>query len=206
MSVSPSGKNSEAIEGLIRQGEQLMEEQAEPEVLDAGLIVAAQKVEHYEIAGYGTVRTYAELLGKGEIAKTLQLTLKGQVACGVGCLPLCYAAVNAVLQLAIGLTTTALLTATLLAALAPLTVTLAVIFCLVADRRQDSDRLRDSVHLPVGDPTTFAQVVSHITHVCSPRFLQEGSLPSRFGSLGLSSCTIDDAAGREQVWKRRLPT
>ena len=57
-----------------------MEEEAKPEVLDAGLIAAAQKVEHYEIAGYGTVRTYAELLGQGEIAKTLQLTLKEEKA------------------------------------------------------------------------------------------------------------------------------
>ena len=75
MGVSPSGKTNEAIEGLIRQGEALMDEEVEPEVLDAGLIATAQKVEHYEIAGYGTVRTYAELLGRDEIARTLQLTL-----------------------------------------------------------------------------------------------------------------------------------
>ena len=80
MSLSPSGNDSEAVAGLIRQGEELIEEGAEPEVLDASLIAAAQKIEHYEIEGYGTVRTYAELLGKGEIAKTLQLTLKEEKA------------------------------------------------------------------------------------------------------------------------------
>ncbi len=52
-----------------------MEEDAEPEVLDAGLIGAAQKVEHYEIAGYGTVRTYAEMLGNDQAARLLQQTL-----------------------------------------------------------------------------------------------------------------------------------
>ncbi len=63
------------MEGLIEEGEELMEEDAEPEVMDAGLIGAAQKVEHYEIAGYGTVRTYAQLLGNEEVASLLQQTL-----------------------------------------------------------------------------------------------------------------------------------
>lgn len=52
-----------------------MEEDAESEVMDAGLIGAAQKVEHYEIAGYGTVRTYAQMLGNEEAARLLQQTL-----------------------------------------------------------------------------------------------------------------------------------
>ena len=52
-----------------------MEEDAEPDVLDAGLIAAAQRVEHYEMAGYGTVRTYAKLLGEDQAAKLLQQTL-----------------------------------------------------------------------------------------------------------------------------------
>jgi ferritin-like metal-binding protein YciE len=52
-----------------------MEEDAEPEVMDAGLISAAQRVEHYEIAGYGCVRTYAKLLGNDEAARILQQTL-----------------------------------------------------------------------------------------------------------------------------------
>ena len=72
---SPKGKKCKAMEGLIEEGEELMEEDAEPEVMDAGLIGAAQKVEHYEIAGYGTVRTYAQLLGNEEAASLLQQTL-----------------------------------------------------------------------------------------------------------------------------------
>lgn len=72
---SPKGKKCKAMEGLIEEGKELMEEDAEPEVLDAGLIGAAQKVEHYEIAGYGTVRTYAQMLGNEEAARLLQQTL-----------------------------------------------------------------------------------------------------------------------------------
>lgn len=72
---SPKGKKCKAMEGLIEEGKELMEEDAEPEVMDAGLIGAAQKVEHYEIAGYGTVRTYAQLLGNEEAASLLQQTL-----------------------------------------------------------------------------------------------------------------------------------
>jgi ferritin-like metal-binding protein YciE len=63
------------MEGLIEEGKEIMEEDAEPEVLDAGLIGAAQKVEHYEIAGYGTARTYAEMLGNNAAARLLQQTL-----------------------------------------------------------------------------------------------------------------------------------
>lgn len=69
------GKKCRAMEGLIEEGAELMKEKADPEVMDAGLIAAAQKVEHYEIASYGTVRTYAELLGQGKIAQMLQQTL-----------------------------------------------------------------------------------------------------------------------------------
>jgi len=72
---SPKGKKCLAMEGLIGEGKELMEEDAEPEVMDAGLIGASQKIEHYEIAGYGTVRTYAKLLGNDEAAKLLQKTL-----------------------------------------------------------------------------------------------------------------------------------
>lgn len=75
LGVSPRGKKCVGMEGLIEEGKELMEEDAEPEVLDAGLISAAQKVEHYEIAGYGTARTYAELLGYDNAAKLLQETL-----------------------------------------------------------------------------------------------------------------------------------
>jgi len=69
------GKKCRAMEGLIEEGAELMKENADPEVMDAGLIAAAQKVEHYEIASYGTVRTYAQLLGQGKIAQMLQQTL-----------------------------------------------------------------------------------------------------------------------------------
>src|ERR1700751_1610620 len=63
------------MEGVIADGKEWMEEDAEPEELDAGLIAAAQHVEHYEIAGYGCVRTYAELLGENQAAALLEKTL-----------------------------------------------------------------------------------------------------------------------------------
>jgi ferritin-like metal-binding protein YciE len=72
---SPKGKTCKGMEGLIKEGEELMQEDAEPEILDAGLISAAQRVEHYEIAGYGTVRTYAKMLNETEAARLLQQTL-----------------------------------------------------------------------------------------------------------------------------------
>jgi ferritin-like metal-binding protein YciE len=72
---SPKGKKCKGMEGLLTEGKELMEEDAEPEVLDAGLIAAAQHVEHYEIAGYGCVRTYAELLDDNNAVKLLQQTL-----------------------------------------------------------------------------------------------------------------------------------
>ncbi|HEV8605139.1 MAG TPA: ferritin-like domain-containing protein [Tepidisphaeraceae bacterium] len=72
---SPKGKKCKAMEGLVEEGKELMEEDATPGVMDAGLIGAAQKVEHYEIAGYGTVRTYAEVLGNDQAARLLQQTL-----------------------------------------------------------------------------------------------------------------------------------
>ncbi|MGI8497858.1 MAG: ferritin-like domain-containing protein [Gemmatimonadaceae bacterium] len=70
-----SGKKCKGMEGVIGDGKELMEEDAEPEVMDAGLISAAQHVEHYEIAGYGTVRTYARELGYDDQANLLQRTL-----------------------------------------------------------------------------------------------------------------------------------
>ena len=72
---SPRGKKCKAMEGLVEEGKEMMEEDGEPAVLDLGLIGAAQKVEHYEIAGYGCARTLAELVGETKIAKTLQQTL-----------------------------------------------------------------------------------------------------------------------------------
>lgn len=75
MGGSPKGKKCKAMEGLVKEGKEMIEEDAEPEVMDAGLIAAAQRVEHYEMAGYGCVRTYAELLGETKAAKLLQQTL-----------------------------------------------------------------------------------------------------------------------------------
>src|SRR3954462_9888202 len=72
LGASPRGKKCKAMEGLIEEGKEAMEEDAEPEVMDAALIAAAQRVEHYEIAGYGTVRAYAELLSDQESARILQ--------------------------------------------------------------------------------------------------------------------------------------
>ncbi len=69
------GKKCAAMEGLVEEGKELMEEDAEPHVLDAGLICAAQKVEHYEIASYGSVHTWANLLGLTEVADLLEQTL-----------------------------------------------------------------------------------------------------------------------------------
>jgi len=72
---NPKGKICHAMKGLIEEGSEILKEDGEDSVLDAGIIVAAQKVEHYEIASYGSVRTFANLLGKDEEAKLLQSTL-----------------------------------------------------------------------------------------------------------------------------------
>ena len=72
---SPRGKKCVGMEGLIKEGQELIRERPDPDVLDAGLIAKAQHVEHYEMAGYGTVRTYAQLLGYEDQAALLQETL-----------------------------------------------------------------------------------------------------------------------------------
>jgi ferritin-like metal-binding protein YciE len=72
----PTGKKCHGMEGLIEEGKELMKEKPAPDVLDAGLISAAQHVEHYEMAGYGTVRTWARLLGYERQAQLLQTTLE----------------------------------------------------------------------------------------------------------------------------------
>lgn len=69
------GKKCKAMEGLVEEGKEIMEEDAEPAMMDLALIGAAQKVEHYEIAGYGTARTLAEIAGEDEVAQILQETL-----------------------------------------------------------------------------------------------------------------------------------
>jgi len=72
---NPKGKTCHGMKGLIEEGSEILEEDGDDSVLDAGIIVAAQKVEHYEIASYGSVRTFAELLGQDEAANLLQKTL-----------------------------------------------------------------------------------------------------------------------------------
>ena len=64
-----------AMQGLVKEGSKMIEEDAEPTVKDAGLIASAQRVEHYEMAGYGTMRTFAYLLGHQDVARLFQQTL-----------------------------------------------------------------------------------------------------------------------------------
>lgn len=71
----PKGKTCEAMKGLIKEGDELLSTRADESVMDAGLIASAQRVEHYEMAGYGTVRTWAKLLGNTKAATLLQQTL-----------------------------------------------------------------------------------------------------------------------------------
>lgn len=76
LDVNPSGETCEAMKGLVKEGEEFIQAKGEPSVRDAGLIGAAQRVEHYEMAGYGTARTLAKRLGFQEIAIILQHTLE----------------------------------------------------------------------------------------------------------------------------------
>ncbi len=71
----PRGKKCIGMQGIIEEGQELLKEKADPAVKDAGLISAAQRVEHYEMAGYGTVRTFANMLGYNDQAQALQTTL-----------------------------------------------------------------------------------------------------------------------------------
>jgi len=71
-----TGKKCAGMMGLVKEGEEMMEEDFEGEVMDAALISAAQRVEHYEIAAYGCVSTWAELLGESEAGALLEKTLE----------------------------------------------------------------------------------------------------------------------------------
>ena len=75
LEMKMTGKKCKGMEGLIEEGKELMAEDLDENAIDAGLIGAAQKVEHYEIAAYGTARTHAELLGYNKVARLLQQTL-----------------------------------------------------------------------------------------------------------------------------------
>ncbi|QDS99479.1 YciE/YciF ferroxidase family protein [Adhaeretor mobilis] len=75
LDFEPGGHKCTAMEGLIKEGEELIKSDASPKVLDAALVAAAQRVEHYEMAGYGTARAYAEKLCEHRAADELQKTL-----------------------------------------------------------------------------------------------------------------------------------
>jgi ferritin-like metal-binding protein YciE len=80
LNEDPKGETCEAMKGLVKEGEEFVHAKGEPEVRDAGLIGAAQRVEHYEMAGYGTARTLAQRLGFQDIAKLLETTLNEEKA------------------------------------------------------------------------------------------------------------------------------
>jgi ferritin-like metal-binding protein YciE len=73
--TSGGSQKCKGMEGLISEGEKVMGEDMTPEVLDAAIIASAQKIEHYEICGYGTARAYARQLNLGEVAELLEETL-----------------------------------------------------------------------------------------------------------------------------------
>jgi len=75
LGADPHGEPSKGMKGLIKQGQELIKAEGEPAAIDAGLIAAAQRVEHYEIAGYGCARTYAQQLGDQSSVPLLQQTL-----------------------------------------------------------------------------------------------------------------------------------
>lgn len=75
LGTSPQGETCHAMQGLIAEGEELIQTGGDPKVKDAALIASAQRVEHYEMAGYGTVRTFANELGFSKAKSLLQQTL-----------------------------------------------------------------------------------------------------------------------------------
>ena len=80
LEISPRGPKCKAMEGLLEEGKEVLEEDMEDDVRDAALICSAQRVEHYEIAGYGCARTFAARLGHDRVAKLLQQTLDEEAA------------------------------------------------------------------------------------------------------------------------------
>jgi len=75
LNQKPTGETCKGMKGVIKEGDEIVSAGGDPSTVDAGIISAAQRVEHYEMAGYGTVRTYAKLLGQEEMARLLQQTL-----------------------------------------------------------------------------------------------------------------------------------
>ena len=75
LGIKPSGEECKAMKGLIEEAKSFLDEDAETDVRDAGIIAEAQRIEHYEISGYGTAVRYAKELGLSNIARALQKTL-----------------------------------------------------------------------------------------------------------------------------------
>jgi len=80
LGIEPKRETCEAMKGLIAEGEEMIKAKGDPDVKDAALIAAAQRVEHYEISGYGTAKTFAKRLGKTQAANLLQQTENEEVA------------------------------------------------------------------------------------------------------------------------------
>ena len=80
LSKKPSGKTCKAMKGLVEEGSEMLQQDGPDSVIDAGIIAAAQRVEHYEMAGYGAARTFASILGEGEAEDLLQETLDEESA------------------------------------------------------------------------------------------------------------------------------
>lgn len=76
LNIFPEGDGNPSLKGLLVEGEKVMHKDADPDVLDASLIGCAQKIEHYEIAGYGTARYLAQMLGQTKVAELLEQTLE----------------------------------------------------------------------------------------------------------------------------------
>lgn len=72
LNMAPKGKKCYSIDGIIQEGKEIMQEDADPMVMDAAIIAAAQKIEHYEITSYGSARTFANHLGLNKVASILQ--------------------------------------------------------------------------------------------------------------------------------------
>ena len=80
LGIKPTGEKCKAMEGLIKEAESFLKEDVDKKVMDAGLIAEAQRVEHYEISGYGTAVRFAQELGHNDIADELQKTLDEEYA------------------------------------------------------------------------------------------------------------------------------
>lgn len=76
LNIAPEGDGNPSLKGLIAEAEKVMHKDADPDVMDATLIAGAQKIEHYEIAGYGTARYLAQMLGQNQVAQLLNQTLE----------------------------------------------------------------------------------------------------------------------------------